>query len=445
MKKKRKKSRIWRKLFLILLLILTLASIGRWSLQQIRPEYPELVKSVDVIVIGSGLAGSVAALSAAEAGAEVFLIDLSTENGSGFPNFSPAFWAAGTPYQEEWQLEYSPEEMSLEIYARGDQGGNLEQIEAFSAASAAVMSWLEDRTGILFSRLADMENRPWLHLPARGEAALFVLPELEKHLTLQLSGYSRQLFPEELQITGDRITGVLVRDEEGRALSFLCRAVVLADGGIGGNTVLLRTYTGLEDILPRPEGGHGGRGITLALAVSATAEDLERVALLPVLLPEGRRFDFADYAEAVYFDIEGNEIFADADAVSVIKNAGGKVYVVLGHGQGSAPGTFTSFIDVGEIAEALGVSYYGLDETLAALEAPYSVGTVELIALTPGGLATDSDLRVLGPDGPIGGLFAAGETAAGLHGERVIADLFFTADTVSARLAGQFAARYANR
>jgi fumarate reductase flavoprotein subunit len=82
---------------------------------------------------------------------------------------------------------------------------------------------------------------------------------------------------------------------------------------------------------------------------------------------------------------------------------------------------------------------------LEGIAAPYSYAIVGVVALTPGGLATDSRFRVLGPDGPIEGLFAAGETAAGLHGERVIVDLFFTADTAGPRLAGQEAAQLARR
>jgi len=38
------------------------------------------------------------------------------------------------------------------------------------------------------------------------------------------------------------------------------------------------------------------------------------------------------------------------------------------------------------------------------------------IAYTFGGIATDADARVLGSDGPIGGLYAAGEITGHFHG-----------------------------
>ncbi|MBS4022094.1 MAG: FAD-binding protein [Dethiobacter sp.] len=443
MPKKKRKSRLWRRVFMILLLALTLASFSRWSLQNIRPEYPAVPISVDVVVVGSGLAGSVAALSAAEAGADVLLIDLSKPEEAGFPAFSTSFWAAGSTYQEELGIEYSPSAMAAEIYARGREAGNPGQIRELAEASAASLDWLEKRTGVLFSSLADPQLRPGLHLPAFGDAALFVAPSLAKELP-KLAAYSSVLRPEKLLLDGGRITGILLRDEEGVLLTVYSRAVILADGGVGGDVGLLFTYTGRTGVVPRPEGGHGGTGIRLALLAGAISESLERAALLPVFLPSGRRLRIAAYPEARYLDSNGNELLLGADAAA-LSRAGGTTFLVLGAGHGEAGGNFTAYDGIDELAVRLGLPAERLAETLAALDAPYMVAEVGLIALTPGGLATDEKFRVLGPDGPLEGLFAAGEIAAGLHGDDIIPELFFTADTVGPLLAGREAARLALR
>jgi fumarate reductase flavoprotein subunit len=446
MPKKKRKSRAWRKFFLAVLLVLTLTAIGRWSLQQERPEYPPLTRSVDVVVIGSGLAGSVAALSSAEAGADVYFVDLSGANSSGFPAFSPFFWAAGTPYQEEAELEYSPARMAQDIFTRGNEGGNLEQITALSEASAASMAWLESKTGMLFSRLPEPEGLPGLHLPSGGLAERLVLPALAKSLATQLAAYSDQLQPQKLLLAGGRVVGVVFFDGEGDEHTVLCRAVVLADGGIGGNTELLLAYTGQTGVTPRPEGGHSGTGIRLALEAGAIAEELERAPLLPVFLPEGRRFNLSGYPEALYLDSEGNELLpADTDMGSLISREGGIIFVIFGAEQEGIRDNFSLSADIQDLSAAIGVPAWKLQERLEGFAAPYSYAIVGVVALTPGGLATDSGFRVLGPDGPIEGLFAAGETAAGLHGGRVIADLFFTADTAGSFLAGRGAARLADR
>jgi len=108
MPKRRRRSRFWRKLLATVTAALTVLVVVHFSLRREHPVYPVPARSVDVVVIGGGLAGPAAAVFAAGAGADVFYLDVSGPGGSGFPAFSPSFWAAGTSYQQEAGLDYSP-------------------------------------------------------------------------------------------------------------------------------------------------------------------------------------------------------------------------------------------------------------------------------------------------------------------------------------------------
>ena len=72
-------------------------------------------ESADVVVVGGGLAGHCAALAAAEAGAEVLLIEKQLRTG-GSTALSGGFFAfAGTPLQEQAGLADDPAKLLADL------------------------------------------------------------------------------------------------------------------------------------------------------------------------------------------------------------------------------------------------------------------------------------------------------------------------------------------
>ena len=148
---RRKKSAVsW--LFPVTMLILTIIIIGRYSLRQEPRVYPGLPQSLDVVVIGNGVAGVAAALTAAENGADVFYLDLSEPGTGEFPAFSPAFWASATLTQKAQGIVYFPETMARELFTAGDEEGKFPQILRLSEESAEALRWLEQITGVKIGR-----------------------------------------------------------------------------------------------------------------------------------------------------------------------------------------------------------------------------------------------------------------------------------------------------
>lgn len=440
---KRKKTRSnWQVVYPTLMLIITAALIARYSLQRETRIYPPLPVSVDVIVVGSGLAGATAALTAADAGADVYYIDLSEPDAGGFPAFSPAFWAADTPAQAAGEIEYSAEAMGMDIFSRGRETGDFTQILRVSRQSLESLNWLETLTGASFS-LADPQVNPGLHVPDAGTAETIVLREIMKRLSTAESVIHTRDEPVNVFLQGGRVQGMTVRTEAGEQKVY-AQAVILADGGFGSQEQMLEAYAGIRGVTARPEGGNRGVGLRIAVEAGAKREFMDQVMLLPVYLPEGRRITTERFPGAVLIG-EGGAVADPGEDLAAAILAARRMYVITGAGNPLADRNYTQIDDPQIVAAGLGLDVAELMEHMGALEPPYRVAVLGVIALTPGGLAVDEHYRVLGGNGPILGLYAAGEITAGLHGSLTIPDLFFSEAVVGARIAGQEAARFSLR
>jgi succinate dehydrogenase/fumarate reductase flavoprotein subunit len=420
MAKRKKSAASW--LFPFALLLVTAILIGRYSLRQEPRVYPKLPQSHDVVVIGNGVAGAAAALTAAESGAAVLYLDLSEPGAGEFPAFSPAFWASGTITQAAQDIVYFPEEMARELFTAGNEEGNFTQILHLCEESAEALRWLEQLTGVMFSRVPDPENSPGLHFPAVGKAETFVPVALQKGLEALLAGSSRTLLPKKILVEKGRVIGIIVNDREGKEMEIRCRAVILADGGSGAAI-----------------------GLNLALAVGAKAEQPDDAPKLPVYLPEGRRATEGDFPDAVLISATGDLLPAGTTLAETIHAGGGRVYVLAGADKFSGNENFVAVDDLPNLAAGLGVDEEKLEPLLTGIAPPYYVAVLGLTSITTGGLLVDEQYRVLGADGEITGLFIAGEIAAGLHGRGAIFDLVFSEMITSARLSGIAAAEQALR
>lgn len=113
------------------------------------PERTEWADSADVVVVGFGGAGVIAALEARETGADVLAIDR-FEGGGATALSGGVYYGGGTKYQREAGYDDTPEEMFkyLKLETRGVvSDGTLRQ---FCDQSAANLDWLESQ-GLRFS------------------------------------------------------------------------------------------------------------------------------------------------------------------------------------------------------------------------------------------------------------------------------------------------------
>lgn len=408
--------------------------MSRFSFIREKPVYPELPASVDVVVIGAGLAGAVSAFSAAGEGAAVIYLDLTEPGAAGYPAFSQAFWAAAL---------YPAEAMAADIFSGGGQAGNYALISRFAEASAAALSWLEKQTGVQFAA-RDMAY-PGLHVTSNPQELALLLPAITRDFDRMLYSHARGWKPVKIIVEGNRVLGLEFTDQDGNAAEVRTRAIVLADGGYAADPAMLESMTGVAHILPRREGGHKGAGLRLAMGAGARTNYLSALTFLPVFLPSQQKAQNFNPAEVLFLNAAGERIFASDSLAEMIWEANGRVFVLMDERNAVYGPDYQKAADAAELAVKLDVSPVVLAGSLDTLQPPYQFVEIGLMALMPGGLVINEQYAVLGREGPIEGLFAAGEITYGLHGPSTLINLVLADEIVSPLLAGYEAASWSLR
>ncbi|MSP67050.1 MAG: FAD-dependent oxidoreductase [Alphaproteobacteria bacterium] len=252
----------------------------------------EGVESADVIVVGGGIAGLAAALSAREGGASVILVERAPEAERG----------GNTRYTEAFLRMKSVAEVADDFEARfaANAGGHLdpgltrhcadpyadwpgivralgfadpEVVAAFAAAAGPTLQWLGGH-GISF----DLASTPFLTLSAPRMApvggGLAMVEALYPRLAAAGVQVHYQTTMQDLvQDEAGRVVGIRAVASGHRALVLGGRSVVLACGGFQGNPEMLARYLGPRALLLRPvaRGGYynKGEGIAAALRLGA--------------------------------------------------------------------------------------------------------------------------------------------------------------------------------
>ena len=370
--------------------------------------------SHDVLIIGAGLAGQRAALSAAEAGASVAIIS------KVHPVRSHSVAAAGG-INAALNPEDSWESHAFDTVKGSDYLGDQDAIEIMCREAPNEILYLEhlgvtfhrNETGNLGTRAFGGASaaRTYYVADITGHAILHVLYEQLMKRSEQIDRYE-EWFTTDLLVGEDgRCTGAICRDlRDGKLEVFNAKAVILASGGAG--QVYKPTTNGLIVT---------GDGIAQAYRIGAKLMDMEMVQYHPttlagngLLITEGARGEGAWLLNA-----EGDRFMeryapnkfelASRDVVSRAEQT------EINEGRGFDDGTV-----------ALDITRVPRRRTLEALREIVNIGrdfagtdiTREPIHILPGqhyimgGIKTDSDGETTIP-----GLYAAGEVACvSVHG-----------------------------
>lgn len=232
----------------------------------------------NILVIGGGLAGLTCAVSAAEAGAQVTLLEAGRERA--YPANSRF---AGGLFHVAMQDITSPAEALLAAITQAT-GGHADPAlaRALAGDAAGLIHWLAAH-GIAFEPPGDAPYEARRLAPFRFPAGAFarhwpgacgdrLLEVLELALLLAGGRLLRGQRAQDLILDDNgRIAGVETRDALGGHRRFAADAVLLADGGFAGDPALMR-----QEIGPRPDllcqrGAGSGRGDGLRMALAAGA------------------------------------------------------------------------------------------------------------------------------------------------------------------------------
>ncbi len=462
---------------------------GAFSDAPVPGEPCERELSCDVVVVGSGISGMAAALSAAQEGARVIMLEKLSLTGGAATGSGGAILAAGSCLQNEADGNMDPEGLVENLYRYSEEQANLDVIKHVVAHSAEVIDWsvglgVDFEVGQCYGTPIHYAHRA-LNPDGSGKSGCNVF---------------NKTYPAFLAAGGTCLLNTraneLLQDEDGAiagikatcgpcTYTISCPAVVLAAGGYEGDAELLSQWSphcGIQMVDTLCHVGDTGDGIKMGLAAGSyfvgTGYGQTTAAYNPLpaikVTADGVRYCNETHSEEgldqghqfkAFYDSGSQWTYTLFDSSTLDETAAAEFEKAQKRGDVYEGDTLEA------VAEAAGVDPAGLvatvqrwNEMVAAgvdedfgCEQLAEIGTYEdgpfflvpytmVINGTVGGLKIDDASQVLREDGSvIEGLYAAGETCNGEYYYRLYpsggASLLF--GSVTGKIAGANAAKLA--
>lgn len=436
-----------------------------------------LLGAADVVVIGAGLAGHCAALAAAQAGAEVALIEKADRPGGSTIMSAGSFALAGTDLQRQAGIEDSPAQLAQELMKVSGGRADPLLVSAYVEDQLETYAWLRD-LGVEFHglSLSSGTNVPRTH-PTQSPQLIAALHRQAMHtpsIRFTAGVAARRL----LAGQDGRIHAVELEASGASAVIQARNGVVLASGGFTRDPQRVESCSPGLGRAPAWGGiANTGDGLTMAEEHGAALADMEFVAatfgvtlnhypdtsvragdelLLRMAMYRGgiavnlQACRFADESQsykklatlclqqprALAFQLFDQRImdqsvpnpsvndFADVLQRGVLRQAPNWPALAQQVGLDGARlqatvDRYNAMVDRGHDEDFQRTTLGGGFGKPVRLDAPpfFALPCSAAMLSTYAGLRIDPQMRVLRTDGsPIPGLFAAGEVVGGFHG-----------------------------
>ena len=332
--------------------------------------------NTDIVIIGAGGAGMTAALTAAEKGADVIILESQAAVGGNSVRATGGMNAADTPAQDENEFgesagvektlktarttyadnvtitklaeevekqwaDYqanpvgyfdSDELMELDTMIGGKGINNPELVEELADESADGVEWLK-KYGINLTSVGSFGGASVkrIHRPVNAEGKTiavgsYMIPLLEKaceendKISIQLETTATTILTDE---TGKAV-GVKAVGATGNEVTVNAKAVILATGGFGANLdMVAELVPALKGFMTTNAAGAQGQGIEMAQALGAATVDMDQIQIHPTvqfdtaaLITEGLRGD-----GAVLINADGKRFIDEVGTRDVVSAA----------------------------------------------------------------------------------------------------------------------------
>lgn len=263
--------------------------------------------NTDIVIVGGGLSGLSAALTAAENGAKAIVLEkLSFVGGAGL--FPEGSLGIGTRYQKENGITTTTDQVFAKVMEFHHWRCNASVIRTLLNESGRTIDWLTD-CGVKIEYIRTMFPPEkslylWHIFEGRGARLVRILSDsFKKKGGLILTGT-----PVKRLLINDAgvVVGVEARDPEGEMISVEAKAVIVATGGFVSNKKMLKKYVpdvgapGMAKLMYRGPAvdGRTGDGINMALSAKAALAGMGTLAGNSPYLdnePAIRQFSGPDY------------------------------------------------------------------------------------------------------------------------------------------------------
>lgn len=446
---------------------------------------PPKDETVDVLVVGSGISGMVAGITAAEKGSNVLIIEKQGMLGAGDSmNISTGITAGGSRLIKQLGIENATAKDYADFLVKQAAAKkvpiNEKNVRTYAMRGGELVDWLMD-LGVPFGRF---QKDKWFHITKDGSApGPHIVRALSKKIADDNINYRLNSQVVDLLMKDGKVVGATVKTGAG-SYKVNAKAVVMATGGFSASHELVKKWA--PEWVGRPTTGAvslTGDGILMAQKVGAqtvamreikanylchplTARDgVSLTAITPyniLINHEGKRFVDEGHASINFksramMKQTGHEAYAIVDQTAMDNLKLMRNYAAAGY--------FVKANTVEELASKLKVDQKAFIKTMkdymAACQAgkdpefnrriQYPIAKAPFYAalVTPsmqstyGGIKTDEKAQALNADNkPIAGLYAAGATSG--H-EAYANEVGFAAiiGLVYGKIAGENAAAYA--
>ncbi len=451
--------------------------------------------TTDVVVVGGGGAGMTAAITIAESGKSVIIIEKSDILGGNTSRASSGMNACETHYEAEQGVEDSVELFIEDTMKSGKEINDPDLVRTLAENTSAAIDWLDEENAPLSGPLGTMGglSAKRTHRPTDAEGNVTSVGNyLVSALGVRLDELGVEI------ITGTAVDKVIMEDGKacgvtgvgtyGENVTVHAGAVVIATGGFGGNMDrIVELRPDLEGYISTNVATATGDAIDFLGEIGADFVDLEQIQLHPTVIPtdgalvgEALRGDGAILVnrEGVRFTNETGT--RDAVSAAEVAQTGGNVWLIANQEmyEGSAvikkldkSGYLVTGETLEELAAAMEFDQAATEALLETVETwsgyvasgvdadfsrdigtpltDLSSGPYYAVNVGPGihhcmgGVKINTEAQVISTDGnPIPGLYACGEVTGGIHGANRLGGNAVADIVVFGRIAGENAANY---
>ena len=382
----------------------------------------------DVVIVGAGGAGMTAAITAANEGKSVVVVESQAMVGGNSVRATGGMNAAKTVYQDENEFgesagvektlktaaeKYADNEtitalaatvaeqwaayqanptgyfdsvelMELDTMIGGKGINDPALVETLCEGTADAIDWL-DENGITLHNVSSFGGASVkrIHRPVGDDGKVvsvgsYMIPRLQQ--ACEKAGVQLLLSTtaEEILTDGGKAVGIKATGATGETVTINAKAVILASGGFGANLDMVVEYKPeLKGFMTTNAPGILGQGIAMAQAIGADTVDMDQIQIHPTvqydsaaLITEGLRGD-----GAVLINAEGKRFIDEVGTRDVVSAAevaqtGGYSWLVVDQKMADASSVIQGYIKkgytvTGETYEELGKAM-GVDEAAFA-------------------------------------------------------------------------------
>lgn len=247
-------------------------SVATLAMAMAIPAMADRVLNADVVVVGAGAGGTVAAASAQEAGLKTVLLEMNAFAG-GAGNFMEGTFAVESFMQKKAGVKLTKLEEFNRMGEYHHWRINAPLVKRFIEESPKTIQWVWDH-GVHWKEVksvwAGNKNLTWHIYPHAGSLPAAMVNTFQKKggtLLLQTPG-------ETLIMKDGRAAGVVAKDlKTGEKVTVNAKYVVLATGGYNFNKDMVVKYTG-QDLVPSGAPGRTGDGIRMAMSAGAVGDNM---------------------------------------------------------------------------------------------------------------------------------------------------------------------------